>query len=377
MANLNTKTLSAGVGDILCVDGGISGDKQIKDGDGTASNLYIDGTNLGIGFATPSTMLVVDRGASDGGVVDIITSDNRNKDIRFVESDGTEKGRIRFHDNTGGDASDRLELGTSSDFDALVVTNGKVGIGDTSPTHKLEVAGGIKMGSTNETADYNAHTVILSDSGTAYEGGLLMTNTDTASASYSSIKLNATGAGGSGTADLHIGVVDNNAPNTFIRQHMHLDGSSGNVNLLAGKLGVGTASPSRMLHTVGSTYDGTGGYRLEDDGTGTHHSAISMYAHPIKTAVQIPVSGTMDIELTGGSFYGMLAGEDGMHICFSGYCGSSNITTIQSWNAVVCAMTAVSGEKKIRLTNNDATPNHAVGFIWTSAGVCKIVAQST
>ena len=36
MANLNTKTISAGVLDILCVDGGISGDKQIKDGDGTA-----------------------------------------------------------------------------------------------------------------------------------------------------------------------------------------------------------------------------------------------------------------------------------------------------------------------------------------------------
>ena len=57
MANLNTKTLAAGVGDILCVDGGISGDKQIKDGDGTASNLYIDGTNLGIGKTAPTNPL--------------------------------------------------------------------------------------------------------------------------------------------------------------------------------------------------------------------------------------------------------------------------------------------------------------------------------
>ena len=59
MANLNTKTLSSGVGDILCVDGGISGDKQIIDGDGTTSNLYIDGTNLGIGVSAPTYPLHV------------------------------------------------------------------------------------------------------------------------------------------------------------------------------------------------------------------------------------------------------------------------------------------------------------------------------
>lgn len=286
-----------------------------------------------------------------------------------------------------------LNVNTALDGSAVEMTDGanngsgvyldganeRVGIGVASPAHKLEVAGGVKMGSTVATGDYNAHTVILSDGGTPYEGGLLMTNSDTASASNSSIKFNVTGSGGSGTADLHIGVVDNNAPNTFIRQHMHLDGTTGDVRFISGgKVGIGTNSPSRVLHTVGSTYSGTGGYRLEDDGTGTHHSAVSMYAHPIKTAVEIPASGgTMDIELSGGAFWGMLAGEDGMHTCFSGYCGTSNITTIQKWNEVDCVMTAVGGQKKIRLTNNDATANHAVGFIWTSAGVCKIVAQST
>jgi len=42
MANLNTKTISAGVGDILAVADGITGTgKQIKDGSGIGSPLYI------------------------------------------------------------------------------------------------------------------------------------------------------------------------------------------------------------------------------------------------------------------------------------------------------------------------------------------------
>ena len=61
MANLNTKTLAAGVGDILAVADGIdpSTARQIKDGDGTGCPFYITTTLVGIGASTPTALLTV------------------------------------------------------------------------------------------------------------------------------------------------------------------------------------------------------------------------------------------------------------------------------------------------------------------------------
>ena len=61
MANLNTKTISAGVLDILAVDGGIDAStaRQIKDGDGTGSLFYITTAFVGIGDTTPANLLAL------------------------------------------------------------------------------------------------------------------------------------------------------------------------------------------------------------------------------------------------------------------------------------------------------------------------------
>ena len=66
MANLNTKTISAGVGDILAVDSGIdaSTGRQIKDGDGTGSPFYITTTRVGVGEASPDSLLHLKAGNS-------------------------------------------------------------------------------------------------------------------------------------------------------------------------------------------------------------------------------------------------------------------------------------------------------------------------
>ena len=253
MADLTNLTLGTATPKLLNVNTALtSGDVEITDGAGNGSNLYIDGTNLGIGKSAPTSLLHM-SGATDIPIT--------------LESTDTACG-IDLRDNVGGSGGvtsftgmyvnqTDLRFKINNVIKMTIKNDGKVGIGaGVSPSHQLEVAGGAKMGSTSATADYNAHTIILSDSGTAYEGGLLMTNVDTASAGNSSIKINSTSSGGSGTSDLHIGVVDNNAPNTFIRQHMHLDGATGNVNFLAGNVGIGIGSATAKLHIDQSSASG-------------------------------------------------------------------------------------------------------------------------
>ena len=237
MANLNTKTLAAGVGDILCVDGGISGDKQIKDGDGTASNLYIDGTNLGIGKTAPTNPL------------HIYTSENT---AILVENTDANCG-IYLKDNSTSSFNGILTVANdftirTSDAERFrVKSDGKVGIGTDAPDNKLTVNGGAKFGSASATAGFEDHVIVLADGGTAYEGGLLLTNSDDASSGNSSVKFATIGGATSGTADLIIGVVDNNAANTFIRKFMYMDGPTANI-------GIGTDNPTSKLHVVGTFF---------------------------------------------------------------------------------------------------------------------------
>jgi hypothetical protein len=109
--------------------------------------------------------------------------------------------------------------------------NDRIGIGTATPDNPLEVVGGFKCGSTSATSGFNDHAIILCDSGTAYEGGLLITQQDSAAADKSAAKFNVTSSAASGTADMTIGVVDNEAPNTYIRRWFYCDGATGNVNI--------------------------------------------------------------------------------------------------------------------------------------------------
>ena len=226
MANLNTKTLAVGVLDILSVDGGISGNKQIVDGDGTASNLYIDGTNLGIGQSSPTEPLHI-----------LSSSDNPI----LIESSDTACG-LYLKDNTtsaftgplanGND----LQLRTANAPRITIQADGDVGIGTTSPTTLLDV---YKSGA----------QAIVKVRSTDNDSALYLTSGD--SGDYSYVIFDNAGDAGAGRI-----YYDHNA--TEASQKLVFDvGDGGDDTAMAimgdAKIGMGTTAPVAKLDVRGLT----------------------------------------------------------------------------------------------------------------------------
>ena len=156
MANLNTKTISDGVGDILAVDGGIdaSSARQIKDGDGTVSPFYITQSSVGVNVSPAETFHLKN---TTGG----------NSECKFVMDGADMAIQIINATNTwtfGADnAPDRFVIadgtGLSSGEKLVIQADGKVGIG-TVPDKLLHIS---------STSDAELHIEGGSDgSGNAY-----------------------------------------------------------------------------------------------------------------------------------------------------------------------------------------------------------------
>lgn len=101
MANLNTKTISAGVGDILAVDGGIHAStvRQIKDGDGTGSPFYITTTKVGIGTDAPGKNLTVVGTTNISGTASLGLADNAGARLHLLGSNSNQNWMIANQQN--------------------------------------------------------------------------------------------------------------------------------------------------------------------------------------------------------------------------------------------------------------------------------------
>ena len=134
---LNTKTISAGVGDILNLDSGIDAStaRNVLDGDGTASPLWLTTTKLGIGGA-PSYLLTVDEDGADATVsVDCHSDTEAHSPILlFSKSDGTKASPTAVDDGAylgwikafGHDGTDYATLGAGIRFEVNDAGTGSI-----------------------------------------------------------------------------------------------------------------------------------------------------------------------------------------------------------------------------------------------------------
>ena len=121
------------------------------DGEGCDFKLFGETSGAYMLWDQSEDYLELDIGTADGTCLKFNSSNNRVKDIVWDDG-GSTKGRIRFHDDTSGtDANDRLELGTASDLDTLVIKNGKVGIATATPNTTLHVAGSFAASGPSES----------------------------------------------------------------------------------------------------------------------------------------------------------------------------------------------------------------------------------
>jgi len=190
-------------------------------------SLKVDSSNgrVGIGDASPSTVL------------HIKTS---NPDV-YLENTGTGTGQLRIGHftnsafigtyNDDGGNSDALRLGTHSGNERMRITSdGKVGIGTSSPTDVLSVVGDIN----------------LMDNGTIYGGddaaNTLILRSASGNANHSRIDVGV--SEGSDNGGIHFYTAGSSAATRRIT----IKGTSGNV-------GIGTTTPERQLHVLHSTGD--------------------------------------------------------------------------------------------------------------------------
>ena len=237
------------------------------------------GYGVGIGVATPKAKLHVNGdviiGTSSGGGTDagVIRGDNFNNGsggaLKIGSSNTAAEQYIQLGQSLSG-------TGAFSPY-MSIISGGNVGIGTTTPTVKLEVAGGIKVANNNwiSSVDSAGTGVInmfkINTSNEIEVGGTLnigTLNLAEDSGAVTVINMPVSASAVIGTEESYSFSLDSNVIGKIYAES---DGAGGIQNpalKINGKLAVGVASPTAQLHiAVGGTTAGTAPLKLSNSGT--------------------------------------------------------------------------------------------------------------
>ena len=185
----------------------------------SASVIYDNGTNVGIGTTSPDSAALLDVVSSNGKYVRTkVTA--ANSTTGYILANDARTWVIRAN----GSNSDALEFrnATSDRQEMVIDSSGRVGIGTSSPSGLLEINGGTGAATTGGT-------LIVRQDGDTNADGIALTSSN---ATSHRIWKDASGI-------LNIG--PSNLPSAFVQN-------------LSGSVGIGTSSPSQTLQVQGTGY---------------------------------------------------------------------------------------------------------------------------
>jgi hypothetical protein len=218
------------------------GDISFYEDTGTTAKFFWDSSaeSLGIGTTSPSSILHINNTADAPNGITIQNSSASGSADSYVQFKTNSANVIMGIDATGTDIfkiSNSTALGTS---DALAIdSSGNVGIGTSSPNHKLQVLDQLKISS----SDQSSGSVMLGDGGSAnFKVGIGRWNGSTNAAGAGGVGYFAQGPTNSGGHFFYTG--DASAGSTTER--MRID-SSGNV-------GIGESDPDSTLTVKGASH---------------------------------------------------------------------------------------------------------------------------
>ncbi len=186
--------------------------------------LYITGDNIGVGTASPTTKLDVRLPGTDTGPVMTLGNINNGPFGLIGTRTGDNALTIKGH------SGDPLSFAANEADDHLYITAaGLVGIGTTTPSAKLDVAG------TTQMQGFKMPT----NAGT----GLVLTSDAAGIGTWQTIS----GTGSGGWTD---------------------DGAAVRLTTLSDNVGIGTSTPATKLDVVGSINVSGGSIQLSNDGGG-------------------------------------------------------------------------------------------------------------
>src|SRR3989339_1979739 len=212
-------------------------------------NSYIMG-NVGIGTATPSARLdIVDNGTSASNILEVHADDTSPYIVHF-QNDNIASGVLRMYIDASGNAqwqnvhtTGGIQWGTANgSTDMTLDANGNLGIEDTTPGTKLEVAGGITGTSLRLTSLTSCAVLQTNSNGTLSCSSGEVFNQATTDARYVNI------SGDTMTGALSIKKASGTATgNTLIVDTKGLVYDATNK-----RVGIGTASPRTSLEVLGA-----------------------------------------------------------------------------------------------------------------------------